>query len=196
MFAGILFADGTFFALLTFAAAVIHELGHIAAALLSRVPVKAIDVYPLGAVITLTPPCPYSADVLIKLAGGLANLIAAAVCAAIYVLTAPSCAAGAVFFIMNNLALAVFNLLPIRTLDGGEALYSALCMKLEPDTADRRMRTLSFCALVPLWIVSGYILFYTGWNFTLLLICGWLFFSAVLECRHAAKREDKRAIRF
>ena len=185
MFAGILVADGTLFALLTFAAAAVHEFGHLAAAALSRIKIKSIAVYPLGAVITLGAPCPYRADALVKLAGGFANFIAAAVCAGLrfFACLSGTADAAAVYFIICSLALAFFNLLPIRTLDGGEALYSALCTRLEPDAAARILRGTSVAALLPLWIVSSYILFYTGWNFTLLLLCGWLFVSAVLSNR-------------
>lgn len=185
VFAGILFADGTFFALIAFAAAALHELGHLIAAAAARIPIKSVDIYPLGAVITLGEPCPYRADVAVKLAGGAANLAAAAVCVFIRAKLGfvGATDAALLFFILCNLALAGFNLLPVRTLDGGEALYSLLCIRFDPDTASKITRAASVCALLPLWIVSGYILFYTGYNFTLLLLCGWLFFSAVLECR-------------
>lgn len=185
MFAGILFADGTFFALLTFAAAAVHELGHLLTALLARAPVREVAVWPLGAVITLGEPCSYRADIAVKLAGGAANFIAAAVCVFMRGALRPTGAAdaAAVYFIICCLALAGFNLLPIRTLDGGEALYSLLCIKFGPDAAERAARVVSACALFPLWIASGWLLFYTGYNLTLLLLCGWLFFSAVLKCR-------------
>lgn len=185
VFAGILFADGTFFALLTFAAAAVHELGHLAAAFFTRAPVKKIELLPLGAVITLGEPCSYAAEIAVKLAGGAANLAAAALCAFIRGAVSPTGAAdvAAVYFIICCLALAGFNLLPIRTLDGGEAMYSLLCIRFGPDTAGGVMRVVSLCALLPLWTVSGWILFYTGYNLTLLLLCGWLFVSSVLCSR-------------
>jgi stage IV sporulation protein FB len=138
---------------------------------------------PLGAVITLGEPCSYRADIAVKLAGGAANLAAAGACALLrnaLCLSGPADIA-AVYFIICCIALAAFNLLPIRTLDGGEALFSLLSMLFGPDTADRAMRVISLCALIPLWLVSGWTMFYTGGNLTLMLLCGWLFFAAVLE---------------
>jgi stage IV sporulation protein FB len=183
IFVGILLVDGTIYALITFAAAAVHELGHLAAAALTRAPISRISLWPLGAVITLGEPCPYRTDIAVKLAGGAANLAAAGACAMMRSalnLSGPADVA-AVYFIICCIALAVFNLLPIRTLDGGEALFSLLCIKFGPDTAGRVMRVVSLCALLPLWLVSGWAMFYTGGNFSLMLLCGWLFFAAVLE---------------
>ena len=183
VFAAILFIDGTIYALITFAAAAVHELGHLAAALIVRAPISRISLWPLGAVITLGEPCSYRADIAVKLAGGSANLLAAAVCQTVRQACPLSEAAdvAAVFFILCNIALAAFNLLPIRTLDGGEALYSLLCLWLEPDSADNVMSAVSFIAIFPLWIIAGFTLFYTGGNFTLMLMVFWLFFAAVLQ---------------
>lgn len=183
VFAAILFVDGTVYALITFAAAAVHELGHLAAALVTRTPISRVTLLPLGAVITLGEPCPYSADIIVKLAGGGANLLSAGVCATARRVFALSGAAdiAAVYFIVCSIALAAINLLPVRTLDGGEALYSLLCLWKDPHFAERVMRVISLCALFPLWVVAGFTLFYTGGNFTLMLLCGWLFFAAVLQ---------------
>ena len=187
VFAAILFVDGTIYALITFAAAILHELGHLAAALFLRAPISRISILPLGAVIYLGEMCPYIKEIAIKLAGCASNLMCAGAAAILRRAFAFSGAAdvSAVYFIVCSLALAAFSLLPIRTLDGGEALYSLLCLWRSPDAAERAVKFTSAIALVLLWIFAGYLLFYTGGNFTLMLLCGWLFFAAVLQsgCR-------------
>ena len=99
--------------------------------------------------------------------------------------------AGAAFFWMPqeigasvcslSLSLAVLNLLPLKTLDGGR-MAGALLSQLFGEEASDKVLYVSTCAcLAVLWMLSLYIFFYSGINFTLLLFCAYLFSYLIVK---------------
>lgn len=103
-----------------FAAALIHELGHITAMKLSGTAPKQIILKPCS--ITIVNPFPSygdTKDLIISLSGPLANIIAALPLYTAFYLT------GKVVFAnlyAVQLITAVFNLIPVSGLDGGKIL--------------------------------------------------------------------------
>jgi stage IV sporulation protein FB len=77
--------------------------------------------------------------------------------------------------------LAVFNLLPIKSLDGGRIVECALLMRMGEDEAARVIYVLSFIFIVILWIISVYLLLYAPFNPTLFFICVYLFAAIFLK---------------
>ena len=95
--------------------ALLHELGHYAAARALGVGVERITVYPFGADMELTPGLrSYGTDLIIAGAGAAVNLL----------LAAAGYGMGNGELIMSNLLLAGVNLLPIAGLDGGAILIA------------------------------------------------------------------------
>lgn len=121
--------------LILFAAA-LHELGHFVALWLCGAPVQGVRIGALGAVMVADRSrLSYGAELLALLAGPLTNLLCAAA------LVAPArglpmlyAAAGA------HLALGAFNLLPIRPLDGGQALELLVSWRFGPSAGERTGR--------------------------------------------------------
>jgi Zn-dependent protease len=115
--------------LLLLAAAAIHEGGHWLALRLCGVPVTSFQLQPFGAVMT-TWNCrlSYPQELLAVLAGPAANLL----CGALLTISGDDFlpAAGA------HLVLALFNLLPVGSLDGGHALTLVLTLALGPDRGE------------------------------------------------------------
>ncbi len=151
------------------ACAALHECAHLAAmGALGCMP-REIRFTPFG--IDIIKPCrtdrSYGRDVLISLAGPLANLAAAAVCFAVFRLRFP-------MFLLANLVLFVLNIAPVEPLDGGQALQAFLCTKMEPGRAAKMVSVISFLALVPLACAGFLILFRSKWNFSLLFVSCYL----------------------
>ena len=101
------------------AAAFVHEAGHAACMVVLGLKIEAVTLMPGGADIRYRGGAsPYWADLAAALAGPAANL---AVC---FLLAGAG--GGLRAFVGMNLALCLFNLLPIYPLDGGRSLYLAL----------------------------------------------------------------------
>ena len=171
----LLLTDRSPLALLPFAAAACHELGHLFAMTALGVPVQEIDITPLGAEIrTASHPANPRHAAVIHLAGPAANLLGAAM------LFFPERTAAAELFAASSLALGVFNLLPIQNLDGGH-LLEVMLSRRAPLTAERITAAASAAALGILWLAAGYLLLLCGGNLSLFIICVFLFAELYLK---------------
>ena len=116
----------------------LHELGHLAALTLCAVPVTGVRLGAFGAVIDAGPMGP-AQEVFCALAGPAVNLFA------FWALRRAWPGAAVV-----SLVLGLCNLLPIRPMDGGRALWAVLIGLLPLSTAMAvcgAMETLALCAL-------------------------------------------------
>lgn len=146
------------------AACGLHELGHILAIRLLGGVIKGIRLTAVGAELVLARPLSYWQEGLSALAGPAANLLLALVCCNFK---------GGLTFAGLNLALAVFNLLPVGRLDGGRALCCTLALLAGPDTADRAGIWLD-CLCTAVALAAGLFLVRFQGNITLLLVAFWL----------------------
>ncbi len=121
-----LWLEGLLPFLLLLLSAAIHEIGHILA--MSRLGYRArrVDVLPMGALIVCPESITYKDETFIALSGPIASLTVSIIAFCIYALTFDEYI---FFFAFINLTLAVFNLLPIKRLDGGKALFCFLLYK-------------------------------------------------------------------
>ena len=77
-----------------------------------------------------------------------------------------------------HLALGVFNLLPVMSLDGGHLLYLFLSRHYQPRTCERVLRITTFVLVLPLFAAGIYLLFRSSYNYSLLAIS--LYLLAIL----------------
>lgn len=150
---------------------VIHELGHYFAARMLGSQIKAFVLYPFGAEMKLSALKSYKCDLIISLFGPAINIIAAVIG---YFLDIGG------FFVAYNITLATLNLLPVKYLDGGSILSSALLRRYEPDLVERTVLAVSFLVLFLLWILSVYIFMMEGGSPSLFFISVTLFASVFL----------------
>lgn len=156
------YLDRSFLVPMTLAACGAHELGHITAIRLLGGTVKEIRLTAIGAELVLDCPLGYWQEGLAALAGpGINLLLALAGCG--FSLT----------FAGLNLALALFNLLPVGRMDGGRAVYCTLALLAGPGPADRVGRWLD-CLCTAVVTAAGLLLAFLGGNITLLLAALWL----------------------
>lgn len=170
-FALMLWLEGGLPAALLLLAALLHELGHIAALRIYAIPVRRVDLEPMGARIVYDDAlCPLRASAWIAVSGALVNLL---VCACVSLLLSLGVFGPyqlpLLFFALANGFLAMLNLFPWEALDGGKLLLSVLLLRLPPERsgdAERICNTvsrvatfllfalllaLSFAASFPLW---------------------------------------------
>ncbi|MCI1964630.1 MAG: peptidase M50 [Oscillospiraceae bacterium] len=150
-------------------AASIHECSHLAVMSALKILPEEIrfNAFGIDIVRNSRPDHGYWKDAAISLAGPAANLLAAG-------LFSLFCRPIFQVFILANITLFLFNILPVEPLDGGQALYALLCLHWEPAKACRIVGLVSFCFLVPLSVIGFLTLFRSSGNFTLLLICVYL----------------------
>lgn len=103
-----------------------HELGHLLAVKMLKYRVRRVDILPMGALIVLPEGINHRGESIIALSGPAFSFFGAlALAFAFVIVKAPLLLFGAVV----NCLLALFNLMPVRKLDGGKALYCFLAYK-------------------------------------------------------------------
>ncbi len=148
-------------------AAVLHELGHLLMMRCFGVRVRAVSVRLFDVLIKADAPRDLRSDVCITLGGVMMNLL----CAAVSVPFSHR-------FLYANLALAIFNLLPVMSLDGGRLLWLLLSRRFLPRTCTVTLKLTTFVLLIPLMTAGIVMLFRSGYNYSLLAIS--LYLLAVL----------------
>lgn len=146
--------DRTGVSLLTVAAALLHECGHLTAARLLRIRPNEMRLDVLGARLEITGRVlSYGEEWLLAAAGPIASLVGAAVAAPFWSVTPH-----ASVFSCASLVLGVLNLLPIRTFDGGRMLECFCAATMGVRGAQRVLSASSFLFLLLLWIAAVYFL--------------------------------------
>lgn len=159
------FFDKTGNAALCLYAALLHEAAHIAVVALYGFRPKSLCFGAFGMRMEL-PLLPYAITASVALAGPLCNLVFAGLSALV----------GWNACVVVHLALGGFNLLPFRPLDGGQALYALSVKYVEERVADRIVTAASVLTAFPLCAVAFWLVFHTGYNGSLLFLCGYLVF--------------------
>ncbi len=165
-------------------AALCHELGHLAVLRLYRVPVEAITVTSMGAVIAAPGQerLSYGQELLAALAGVLVNFTLALLFAR---LSRDYLFAGA------NVILGVYNLLPLQGLDGGRALYLMAAWLREPFAAARLVRLVNLVAMALLIGLSMMLLYRTGSGlFCLIAVLGMGFSQIIGQLKKRRGRKE------
>ncbi len=120
-------------------AALCHELGHCAVLYFLGGHVKEIHITVFGAEMRVAGRTGYGGEFLTTLAGPAVNLLLALLFAFLGKWYVPL-----YLFSGTQAVLGVFNLLPIRPLDGGTLLWTAVAYFAEPYTADRAAALVGF----------------------------------------------------
>ncbi|WP_409178113.1 M50 family metallopeptidase [Brevibacillus fortis] len=126
---GLSVVTGHFLEVITlFVIVLIHELGHVAMARELGWTVKEVQLLPFGGVATIEDS--YATDpmdeIVVALAGPFLNMVMMAASYLFWFMGIWT-EEWARFFLVSNLTIALFNLLPIWPLDGGRIFLAVLC---------------------------------------------------------------------
>ena len=166
--------------LFLFLSAAVHEIVHIYVFTFFGAKLSVIELLPFGISARLLDETKvgYVQEIVCMLAGPVANLAMAGFCwlaQFVIVHIGPAVLVqGFDFLIVCNLCFALINLMPIYPLDGGRALFSFLESRLPIEKAEGISLFLSYVFLIFLLVGGISLIIYTGCNFSLLLIFGYL----------------------
>ncbi len=157
-------------------ASLLHEIGHaMAMCLLHDKPSKiTMGFFGMRVQREKTQRISYGGSALVSLAGPFVNAVFVALFTCLH-----NPVAATVHAVIGG-----FNLLPVYSLDGGEALYALLCLRYEEAKAATILRLVSGFVAFPLLII-GFCLFVSSrYNFSLLAVSTYLILLIFLRHKH------------
>lgn len=170
------FIDENKTAFFGFLAALLHELGHIFAAEFLGCEIRELAFMPFG--------------IRMKLKKGLETLSKKKKIIVLFSGCAVNFLCCFLLFIINNrltviatlhLIIAVFNLLPVGTLDGGRILFEIVLIKFPFNRAQIICDFVSFLIAGFLFILGAIMLIKTGYNFSLVVTAIYLIFMLIIR---------------
>ncbi len=168
--------DDSNFILLCLSASLLHEAGHALAMLIVRDRPRRVTVGIFGICVERDRGyyLGYRALSFVSLAGPLVNVLCFTL---LWWLHQPIAA-------VIHAGLALFNLLPVSSLDGGEALYALLCAHISEEKATRIARVVSLAVIFPLAVMGFWLLLHENRNFSLLMMSGYLLLLLFFKEKH------------
>lgn len=168
----IILLDRTSISIYVILAMFIHECGHLLAMILLKVKISSIELFSSTVKITHKRFLPAKMNFFISISGPLLNLI--------FSLFYFSENISLKYFALCNMIIGGFNLLPIKNLDGGDALYFLL-KNIKKFKINLIINIISYFTLI-LIIALGVILsIMANGNITLLLASIYLFILMFLK---------------
>lgn len=145
-------------------AAIIHECGHIAAARLCGICVERMDIELWGGRMFYGGMNGYSKELAISLGGVAANLLFAPLG------LIPALGIYGKLFFFACVCYALVNIIPAKTLDGGEALRCILALNNDEDVAYAAQRAVNAVAVMFLCGAGLTLAVITGFNSSVLML--------------------------
>lgn len=152
-----------------------HEVGHVVMAYLSGAEIHSMGAGLYRLCLYYDPgKISYGREALICAGGVIFNFILAAL--AIPFLPGDRAA----FLFVSNVAAALFNLLPLRIMDGGGILRCFLLAHADVERAESIAKSVSAAATVLLWLISVYLQLALGGSFSLFALSVYMIADTVL----------------
>ena len=164
--AGITLVLGVPEGLAVLAAAVIHELGHLAAIALTGGDLIGMELGGAGVEIAYEGRGGRLADAIVALSGPAASALGAMAGAGAYALTSLGVFS---FFAGVNGVYALLNLIPMSPMDGGRVLWDIVSSVFGDKIAWKVQNALDITGLAAIFVLGIYAFAKTGRNVTLLL---------------------------
>ena len=157
--------------LLALFSSVLHECGHLAAMIACKNEIKAVrlEITGMNIIRNESDFLSFRQEIFIALSGPLTNAGIFLLCGVLYWIFQKNIFLTAACI---NLLLAVFNLLPVKRLDGGMALYFLLSLRFS-----QAFKISSVMVLAPVYLWGIYVFLAGNKNFTVIIIAVFLTLS-------------------
>lgn len=133
--------DKTGLILPTLVAVLLHETGHLFMMWVKGMSPKRIKLIPASVQITNSFSKCYRSDIAVALAGPAVNILFFGVLYYNYLCYHNT---GTLYFALLNLLIGIYNLMPVKGLDGGTVLYCVLCNFADVNKAELTLKLISF----------------------------------------------------
>ena len=146
---------------------IIHEAGHIFFAKIQKIPVKKLRVGSFR--LSISYDCStvsYEKELLVCAGGVIFNLLCVIIGALLWRFNSDSLS----FFVVCSLCLAMMNIYPISTLDGGRIFRCLFLIIFEEERAEKACKWLSFVSAFILWLCAVYVQMIFNSNISLFFI--------------------------
>jgi Zn-dependent protease len=170
--------DKTGMLLPTLFAVFMHECGHLFMMWILRCAPKEIRLIPASVQITNSFSGGYKNDVLIALSGPIVNFLLFGVCYFNFLRYENEFVG---YFALVNLVIGFFNLLPVKGLDGGTALFSLLCKFCDINKATVMVRILSLFVATVVLITAVMLILKGNPNLSLFIMGVYLVVMSVMK---------------
>ncbi|MGN1095976.1 MAG: hypothetical protein ACI4QR_06270 [Eubacteriales bacterium] len=153
---------------------IVHEVSHYIAARLCGASLLGIRITPCGISLLFTSPKTYGEETKVAFCGPFSSFL--------YAFTGYIYGGdfGMKVFLFSAF-LGAMNMLPLPSFDGYRIVCGIISPILGADITERILYAISMACLFLVWIISVYILFYSGANFVLLFFCAYIFAFAVIK---------------
>ncbi len=169
-FLGLIFIEPSVYLGLIFLSVLLHEAGHLLIMAVYGIGIESVTILPIGIDIKRQRKyISYQREIILALAGIAVNLLI------FFIFRKYE------FFAYTNLLYALVNLIPVKGLDGGNALEAFLLSVCDCRRAERILRIVSFIFLVILWMLGVYILFVLNGNISIFALSVFLFVSVIMK---------------
>ncbi len=161
--------------------AIVHECGHLMAAVLLGVPLRSLDIGLWGASLRVRGSLiSYPKEFLLCAAGPAMNFLSALAVAVFSEHRGYYSECGE-WFVSVSAMLGLLNLMPAEGFDGGRMLSVVLTSFLGPRVAARILSASTFISIVMLWMLSVYLLLRYGTSLSLFVFTLSLFYRLFIE---------------
>lgn len=159
--------DKTGISIYFFLSIIIHELGHIIMIIYYKIKVKKLSFkgYGINIEIDQNKYLANYKDIIILLSGSAANFIV------IFFIKLGSISEKSIIFIVTNLLIGIFNLLPVESLDGGKIMNIILFSKFSMKVAYNISLILTIIFVVFFSTINFLFIIHGKFNITLTLLC-------------------------
>ena len=170
--------DRTGLVIPTLFASFIHETGHLFAMWVAECQPKRIRLIPSSVQITRGFAKKKGGEIAISICGPAANVAVFLVLILNYCFIKDE---KTLNFALLNLILAVFNMLPVSGLDGGDILYEIILKKSTHEKALMTVRTVTAVLSVALFICGVYMWVCGKFNLSVFIVAVYLFIGCIIK---------------